>query len=331
MSIREDPIRTRSIVIIAFVVLAAGVGAYFVWSHYAQPKAPPQLEYVVSPSLDVLNTPAVVHETVAILKYGDRVEILRIRGDWAQVRVRGGAEGWISTKEVIPAKAFEAGQKLLHQVSGMQAQATGHATLAVNIHVEPGRDAPVLGLFTEGQNLDVFNRRVIARNAAGSGASMAASTPSVSDVWYLVRSDSQAGWVLGRMIALDIPEAISQYAANSNVVAWFVLDKVRDGDAHVPQYLVADREGTVQFDYTRVRVFTWSRKTHHYVTSFVQGGLKGIFPIRTERHHNVPYFRLRLVANSGEKYQGVYGLFRTIVRHIGRVDGWESNAMPGRR
>lgn len=289
------------------------------------------VEYVISPSLDVLNTPAVVHETVAILKYGERVEILRTGGDWAKVRLSGGTEGWVSTTELIPSKIFEAGQELLHQMSGMQVQATGHAGLAANVHVAPGRDEPVLGLFTEGQTLDIFNRRVVARKPAGNGVSPAASAPTISDVWYLVRSDSRAGWVLGRMITLDIPQAISQYAANDNVVAWFVLNTVRDGDANVPQYLVADREGTLEFDFTHIRVFTWWVKRHRYVTSFVQGGLKGIFPIRTETIDNVPYFRLRLLGDNGNKFQRVYGLFNTIVRPIGTVDGWESKAMPQQR
>lgn len=285
----------------------------------------------MSPSLDVLNTPAVVHRVVAILKYGDRVEILRTEGDWARVRVGGSNEGWVNTTELMPSKVFKDGQKLLHRTSSMQTQATGHAALAANIHVTPGRHEPVLGLFTESQTLDIFDRRVVERKEASGSGKAAASAPSTSDVWYLVRSGSRAGWVLGRMVTLDIPQGISQYAENRNIVAWFVLNTVRDGDTNVPQYLVADREGTVEFDFTHIRVFTWWVKRHHYVTSFVQGGLKGMFPIRTEHIDDVPYFRLRLLGNDGKKYQSVYRLSHTIVRPVGIVDGWESNAMPGGR
>jgi hypothetical protein len=42
----------------------------------------------------------------------------------------------------------------------------------------------------------------------------------------------------------------------------------------------------------------------------------------------VPYFRLRLIDDQGEKYQKVYGLFDTITRTVGTVPGWESDAMP---
>lgn len=282
-------------------------------------------------SLNVLNTPAVVHQVVKVLKYGDHVDVLRMQGDWAKVRVKSGNEGWVNSTGLIPAKTYADGQKLLQQLSSMQVQAAGHAVLAVNLHVEPSRNAPKLGMLAMGQQLDIFNRRVVPRRAASAAGREMGLTSPVSDVWYLVRSGSRAGWLLGRMVTLDIPQAISQYAANFNTVAWFVLDTVKDGSAEVPQYLVADREGTVEFDFTHVRVFTWSLKKHRYVTSFVRGGLKGVFPVQTEDIGKIPYFRLRLVANNGKKFQSVYGLFHTIVRPIGTVEGWESNAMPGRR
>jgi Bacterial SH3 domain len=289
------------------------------------------VDYVTSPSLDLLDTPAVVHKVLAVLKYGDRVEILKRGGTWAKVRASSGNEGWMITEELVPAKTYEGGQKLLQELSGRQVQASGQTVLAANIHLEPDRDAPELGMLMQGQAVQVFDRRIVARKAPGSGSKKTATTAPVADAWYLVQSDSRAGWVLGRMITLDIPQRISQYAANYNTVAWFVLNNVQDGNNSVPQYLAADREGTVDFDFTHIRVFTWSLRAHHYVTSFVKGGLKGNFPIQVEHINKVPYFRLRLVDDKGNKFQSIYGLFDTIVRPAGTVEGWESKAMPERR
>lgn len=277
----------------------------------------------------MLDTPAVVHTVLAILNYGDRVDVMRREGDWARVRVKSGNVGWVNTKELVPAKIYLEGRKLLQQLSSQQVQAEGHTVLAVNLHLEPGRDAPELGLLSMGQSLDVYNRRMVARRTAHNAESRSTTIPPVQDAWYLVRAGSRAGWVLGRMLTLDIPQAISQYAANYNTVAWFVLDTVRDGDNNVPQYLVADREGTVKYDFTHVRVFTWSLRAHHYVTAFVRSGLQGLFPIRVEHRGKIPYFRLRLVNDKGNKFQSVYGLFGTFVRRIGTVEGWKSDAMPG--
>jgi hypothetical protein len=307
------------------------IGVSYYWFGLSGPETPLQQEYVVSPSLDLMDSPAVVHTVLAVLKYGDQVEVLKKGGTWARVRVSNGSEGWVNIKELVPAKVYKGGQELLHQLSSRQIQAAGHTVRAVNLHLEPGRDTPELGLLSLGQSLDVYDRRMVARKAAGHEAGQAASGTTVRDAWYLVRSGPRAGWVLGRMLTLDIPQEISQYAANYNTVAWFVLSTVRDGDTDVPQYLVADREGTVDFDFTHIRVFTWSLRAHHYVTSYVQSGLRGVFPIRVERVGNVPYFRLRLVDRRGNKFQSVYALFNTIVRRQGTVKGWESNVIPGRR
>ena len=327
----EEAINKKSVIVavVSVIALAAVIGIY---DHWFRKSAPPlEVDYVTSPSLDVMDTPAVVHKVIAVLKYGDRVEILKESGDWARVRAGADTEGWVNTKELVPAKIYEGGRKILQDLQHRQVQAAGHTVAAANIHLEPQRDAPELGMLMQGQALEVFDRRVVPRKPAGGGVKPAVSSTPDSDAWYLVEAGSRAGWVLGRMLTLDIPEGISQYAASYNMVAWFVLNQVQDGNASVPQYLAADREGTVEFDFTHIRVFTWSVRGHHYVTSFVQGGLRGSFPIRVEHVNQVPYFRLRLVDRQGNKVQGVYGLFNTIVRPMGTVKGWESDAMPGRR
>jgi hypothetical protein len=325
----EGSIRTKSIVIISVIALAVITGAYFRWFRVS--KAPLEVEYVTSPSLDVLDTPAIVHKVLEVQKYGDRLEVLKRVGNWAKVRTGSGSEGWVITKELVPSSVYEGGRKLLQELKGRQAQAAGHTILAANLHLEPHRGAPDLGMLMQGDNLEIFDRRLETKTPAGSETKKTTPSAPAGDVWYLVHADSRAGWVLGRMVTLDIPESISQYAANYNMVAWFVLNTVRDGDTSVPQYLAADREGSVEFDFTRIRVFTWSVRSHHYVTSFVKSGLSGNFPIRVEHANDVPYFRLRLVDRKGNKFQSVYGLFNTIVRTMGIVEGWESTAMPGRQ
>jgi Bacterial SH3 domain len=325
----EGSIKTKPIVIVSVIALATIIGAYYYW--FRSSGAHLEVEYVTSPSLDVLDTPAVVHKVMEVLKFGDRLEVLKRAGNWAKVRSGSGNEGWVITKELVPSKVYEGGRKLLQELKGRQAQAAGHTILAANIHLEAERGAPDLGMLMQGQNLEIFDRRTVVTTPAGGETKKPISSPPVGDVWYLVQAGSRAGWVLGRIITLDIPEGISQYAAEYNMVAWFVLNSVQDGNTSVPQYLAADREGSVEFDFTRIRVFTWSVRSHHYVTSFVKSGLSGNFPIRVERIDNVPQFRLRLMGRKGNKFQSEYGLFNTIVRPMGTVEGWESTAMPGRQ
>jgi len=129
-------------------------------------------------------------------------------------------------------------------------------------------------------------------------------------------------------VELDIPSALSMYAQGANVVAWVVLNTVEDGGRQIPQYVVADRVGTHELDFNHLRVFTWWVKYHRYATAYAESGLQGYFPIRVERREGTPYFRLRLADDEGRKFQKVYGLFDTFTRPIGRLDGWESDAMP---
>jgi hypothetical protein len=152
--------------------------------------------------------------------------------------------------------------------------------------------------------------------------------PKIRDAWYLIRAGDRAGWVMGRFVALDIPAALSPYAQATNMVAWVVLNSVDDGGQRVPQFVVADREGTQEADFSHIRVFTWWVKNHHYVTAYVESNLNGYFPIRVGTVDGAPTFRLRLMDVTGRKYQKVYRLFDTITRPIGTVEGWESGSMP---
>ena len=61
--------------------------------------------------------------------------------------------------------------------------------------------------------------------------------------WYLVRNSlGQVGWVLMRMVDLDVPLDVAQYAEGQRIVGYFVLNTVQetiDGEQkQVPQYLV---------------------------------------------------------------------------------------------
>src|SRR5208282_4593535 len=89
----------------------------------------------------------------------------------------------------------------------------------------------------------------------------------VLEDWWLVReSAGHTGWVLARMVDLDVPLEIAQYAEGQRIIAFFVLNQVADADRKVSQYLVAlsePKDGT-PFDYNQVRVFTWNLRKHRY-------------------------------------------------------------------
>jgi hypothetical protein len=263
------------------------------------------------------------------LKSGERVGVVSRTARWVCVRLADGRTGWVEAKALLDTATQQKADQLLKGLALLDPQAVGHTTKATSLHLEPSRESSPLAELPENVPIQVFGRQLVARASPSQGGKgMASGAKPRRDAWYLVRAQSRAGWVLGRLVSLDIPQGLALYAQESNLVAWLVLNSVNDGGREVPQYLVADRIGTQDFDFSHIRVFTWWVKHHKYVTAYVESDLNGDFPIRVVRGLDKPYFRLRLVDEEGEKYQKVYGLFTTIVRPLGTVKGWESDAMP---
>jgi uncharacterized protein YgiM (DUF1202 family) len=281
---------------------------------------------VLPTSLEVVDAPGEIRLAVESVKAGDRVRVLERAHNWAKVRLADGRTGWVECKNLIDSQSYEASQELLRGLESLPVQAEGHAPQSIILRFEPSRDSASLAQLPNNQKLEVFGRRVVARP---SQLDRPSSAP-VKEAWYLVRADQRAGWVLGRSVSLDIPEPLGANVQGYNLVAWLVLNTVADGGRQVPQYLAADRAANQEADFTHIRVFTWWVKNQQYVTSYAESGLHGYFPIRVVQAGKVPNFRLNLVDKDGNKVQKVYGLFDTITRPLGFVDGWESNVLPTR-
>jgi hypothetical protein len=333
---------------VLFTVTLAGAGYYFfvyvprhkkpgepvfVLPNYILTFSPIRPEnapgYVLPEKLEVWNTPAIIRSVISTLKSGDQVFVLGRFRQWARVRLRDGRIGWVDQSGLLDAATDSADERLLREISDLPLEASGHVSGAANVHIQPSRDAPIVAQLASGQPLEIYGRRLMQQHASEQHAGDD-STPRKSgrDAWYLVRVGSRAGWILGRLIDLDVPGPIASYARESNVVAWLVLDTVEDEGRQVPQYLLADRTGSPEFDFTHIRVLTWWKRKQTYAVAYVEGGLQGYFPILVTHEGSTPYFRLRLVDEQGTKFQRVYRLSDTITRVVGNVPGWESEAMP---
>jgi hypothetical protein len=301
----------------------AAVAAYF---YLYKPRHAPPLEagYVLPATVQVVDTPAEVRIVVGSVKSGERVEILKRTRNWAEIQTADNVTGWVENKDLLDSATYESGQKLLHDLAQFPAQAEGHTSGVVNLHLEPSRDSAQLALLPENLKVQIYGRRVLDRPALEGQPNAA----KARDAWYLIRANDDAGWVLGRFVAIDVPEKLAPYAQGANMVGWVVIKAVDDDGQQVPEYLAVDRLGTLEADFTHIRVFTWWIKDHKYVTAFVESNLNGYFPIRVSEVDGVPYFRLRLMDEQGQKFQKVYGLFDTITRAVGTVPGWESDEMP---
>jgi SH3-like domain-containing protein len=319
--LRSALLKWKTIIVVLLIVGAAGAAYYhFFYAPHHRPAL--EVAYVMLPAVNVDDTPAQVRARVVTLNHGERVDVLERFGDWRNIRTTDGIEGWTRADGLMDEATFDASRKLLRETSVIPAQAEGSTVTQLSLRSSPGRDAPALAQLAQSQQVQIFKRRVVSPKAAGDPGS--AGPP---EAWYLVRAGSSAGWLVGRLVSLDIPADISMYSEDVNLVAWLVLRKVADNGREVPEYLTADREGK-EYDFTHIRVFTWWPKRQQYVTAYVEGRLQGYFPIRVGEANGNPTFRLRLTDEQGRKIQKVYEMFDTVVRPQGTIEGWESQAMP---
>jgi SH3-like domain-containing protein len=165
-----------------------------------------------------------------------------------------------------------------------------------------------------------------------------APAPVLED-WWLVRDpENRVGWVLARMVDLDVPLEIAQYAEGQRFVASFILDQVKDEGRKdegrkdegkesvgksVPQYLCAITEphDGLPYDYDQIRVFTWNVRKHRYETAYREHGLNGVLPITLttenfDKEGTLPVFILRVKDDSGNVSERKYKLNTPIVRRV---------------
>jgi len=155
----------------------------------------------------------------------------------------------------------------------------------------------------------------------------AAPKPVMED-WYLVRGPAgRVGWVLLRMVDLDVPLDVAQYAEGQRITSYFVLNTVEeteDGQSkQEPQYLMLLNEPKdgLSWDYNQVRVFTRNRARHRYETAYRERNIEGYLPVQVghqvfDKEGDLPTFTIRKMNDSGQIVPVTYKLNGPIVRRV---------------
>ena len=147
----------------------------------------------------------------------------------------------------------------------------------------------------------------------------------VMEDWYLVRTSSgHVGWVLLRMIDLDVPLDIAQYAEGQRIIGYFVLNNVDEDGKPQPQYLVLLNEPKdgLPYDYNQIRVFTRNRAKHRYETAYREHNLEGYLPAKVGhqdfggKEGDLPTFTIREKIDDGRIVEETYKLNGPIVRRV---------------
>jgi SH3-like domain-containing protein len=288
-----------------------------------------EVDYVSAPQVTLRDQLAQVYNKVGTAKNGDRVEVLDRERRFARVRTQNGIEGWVEQRYLVSEQVYDTFQKLAQEEKDAPVEGTAITRNDTNLHDAPGRDTDHLYQLAQGAKVSVLKRETVEKTLPGTAAKPVASpgkeaTPPMED-WWLVR-DPQAhvGWVLGRLIDLEVPLEVAQYAEGQRITACFVLNEVNDGDKKVPQYLMllSEPKDGLEFDYNQARVFTWNVRRHRYETAYRERNLKGALPVTVShedfgKEGDLPTFTLRVKDATGNIVERKYKMNTPIVRRVG--------------
>jgi SH3-like domain-containing protein len=291
-----------------------------------------EINYVSAPQAVLRDQVAAIYNRVGTVKNGERVEVLDHEKRFARVRTAAGIEGWIEQRYLVDEKTFEELQKLSQDNQNDPVQAPGVLRNDTNLHVTPGRETEHLYQLTSGAKVSILKRGTAEKPGAfapvkpttvKSGGKTTPAGPVLEDWWLVRDANGRVGWVLARMVDVDAPLDIAQYAEGQRFVAFFVLDEVSDGDKKVPQYLclLTEPHDGLPYDYDQARVFTWNVRKHRYETAYREHGLNGVLPITIttdtfDKEGTLPVFILRVRDDAGNITERKYKLNTPIVRRV---------------
>ncbi len=290
-----------------------------------------EIAYVSAPQAILRDQVAVVYNKTGTVKNGEAVRVLGRDRRFVRVRTAEGAEGWLEQRYLVSKQTYDAFQKLAQQEQGDPVQSTGTTRNQSNIHLQPDREADHLYQVDQGAKISILKRATSEKVLPGTSARPAAlakpgsnpPTPALEDWWLIRDSQGHVGWVLARLVDVDAPLEIAQYAEGQRIVAFFVLDEVSDGDKKVPQYLtlLTENKDGMPFDYNSIRVFTWNVKRHRYETAYRERNLDGVLPVTLsqenfEKEGTLPVFVLRVKDSEGNLAERKYRLSTPIVKRV---------------
>jgi SH3-like domain-containing protein len=289
-----------------------------------------EVAYVSAPQVVLRDRVAQVFNKNGTVKNGERVQILEREKRFARVRTSAAVEGWMEQRYLVSQQVFDELQKVVQREQNDPVQATGTTRNDTNIHLEPGREAEHLYILNQGAKVSILKRataeKVLPGGAPTTKAAGKSPGPATSarEDWWLIRDPQQhVGWVLARLVDIDAPLEIAQYAEGQRIVAFFVLDEVTDGDKKVAQYLTLltePRDG-MDFDFNQARVYTWNVKRHRYETAYREHNLNGVLPLTVtqenfDKEGTLPVFVLRVKDENGNTTERKYKLNTPIVKRV---------------
>lgn len=307
-----------------FFVLASTIVFSACGHHHGHSR---EAAYVSAPQAILRDQVAAVYNKMGVIKNAERVEVLDRDRRYVKVRTSAGVEGWVEQRYLVTQQVYDGFQKLQQSTQNDPVQATGITRNDTNIHLTADRNGDHLYQLAEGAHVSMLKRSATPKLLPGEQQKSKAdadSKPVDLEDWWLVRDpQGHTGWVLGRMLDVDAPLDVAQYAEGQRIVATFPLDEVTDGDKKVPEYLMllTEPKDGMPYDFNQIRVFSWNVKRHRYETAYRERGLIGELPVTVShedfgKEGNLPTFTIHVQDKTGTVTEKKYKMNTPIVKRV---------------
>jgi len=295
------------------------------------PQPPREYVYVWARGTYLRDRVAVVSNRVAEVVNGQRLQVIEHGHRFLKVRTDKGEVGWIEDHGVIDQPTYDKFMQLTKENAGDPVIGTAVLRDDYWLRDAPGRTSDRFYLLPENERLFLLKRASVPRpevpqallvpeeKPVSRTTSEGPPPPDLEDYWLVRDGSGHVGWVRGRTLDEDVPDAIAGLAEGQKVVGAYVLRKVYDPGANVPgnqvpEYvaLLAPWKDGLPYDFDQVRVFTWNTKKHRYETAYRERNLEGFLPVTvtpaSAENQNVPSFSFRIATTSQVALDPVTGM-----------------------
>src|SRR6202167_499637 len=196
-----------------------------------------EVNYVSVAEATLRDRVATIYNRVGTVRNGERVEVLEREKRFSRVRTASGTEGWIEQRYLVDQQTYDSLQNLTQDNLNDPVQSPGVLRNETNLHITPAREAEHLYQLSAGAKVSILKRATAEKQpglapapakAVRAPNGRSSSGPALEDWWLARDAEGHVGWLLARMVDIDVPLDIAQYAEGQRFVAFFVLNHVED-------------------------------------------------------------------------------------------------------
>ncbi len=149
-----------SLLRIAFASALTAVLILFASGCNSQPGDVLGVAYIAPATLNLRSELSQKNSTVAVLKYGERVQILDVRRRFVRVRTPKGAEGWMDSSQLLTPVQMEQIRRDSEHALSLPSEGSATVFEALNIHLEPNRQSPAFARIPETASVEVLGHKL---------------------------------------------------------------------------------------------------------------------------------------------------------------------------